>query len=157
MSELLSFQNFYLAFSNQSPVVDDISFVVEKGTITALVGESGSGKSVSAMSVLRLLDNANHVNYQGSINFDDKNILTLKNNQLRGIRGHDVGFIFQEPMMSLNPLHRIEKQIAETLYVHQGLSINQSRPKIIEWLEKVGLRNAKQRLKDFPHQFSGGE
>ena len=157
MKSILNFDHFSLSFSKQVPVVDDISFSVETGKITALVGESGSGKSVSAMSVLRLLENANHVSYQGGIQFDGQNILALTNKQLRSIRGNDIGFIFQEPMMSLNPLHRIEKQIAETLLIHQGLSINQSRPKIIEWLNKVGIRDAQTRLKDFPHQFSGGE
>ena len=154
---ILEFKNFSLAFSNQPPVVNEINFSIKTGTITALVGESGSGKSVSAMSVLRLLENANNVDYKGEIFFDNKNVIRLNNNQLRIIRGNDIAFIFQEPMMSLNPLHRIEKQIAETLTIHQGLTINQSRPKIIEWLKKVGLRNVEQRLKDFPHQFSGGE
>ncbi|BCE00269.1 ABC transporter ATP-binding protein [Marinicellulosiphila megalodicopiae] len=157
MKSILTFENFSLAFSHQAPVVDDISFNVETAKITALVGESGSGKSVTAMSVLRLLENANHINYQGRIDFDQHNILELSNKQLRGIRGNDIGFIFQEPMMSLNPLHRIEKQIGETLMIHQGLTVNQSRPKIIQWLEKVGIRDASARLQDFPHQFSGGE
>lgn len=160
MSHLVEVKELSIGF-NQSgqtrQVVHQISFGIQKGEILALVGESGSGKSVTAMSILRLLNEPPVEYSSGDIYLSGKSVLKASDPQLRRWRGDKVGVIFQEPMMSLNPLHSIEKQLGETLFIHQGLTAKQSRPKIIEWLNKVGLRDAKNRLKDFPHQFSGGE
>ena len=138
-------------------VVHDVSFSISPGETLALVGESGSGKSVTAMSILRLVPSPPLEFMGGTINLDNKEIISASESYMRGIRGSKVGVIFQEPMMSLNPLHNIEKQIGEILTIHKGWTKEQCRPQIIEWLNKVGIRNAESRLKDFPHQFSGGE
>ena len=138
-------------------VIHDVSLALEKGETLALVGESGSGKSVTAMSILRLLNAPPLEFISGRIMLDGKNIITADETYLRHIRGHKVGVIFQEPMMSLNPLHTVEQQISESLILHKGWKINQCRPLIEEWLTKVGIRDAKKRLNDYPHQFSGGE
>lgn len=160
MSHLVEVKELSVGF-NQSgqtrQVVHQISFGIQKGEVLALVGESGSGKSVTAMSILRLLNEPPVEYSSGDIYLSGESVLKASDSQLRRWRGDKVGVIFQEPMMSLNPLHTIEKQLGETLFIHQGLTAKQSRPKIIEWLNKVGLRDAKNRLKDFPHQFSGGE
>ncbi|MCU4674267.1 ABC transporter ATP-binding protein [Catenovulum sp. 2E275] len=160
MSQLVEIKNLSIAFKQGDEtrqVVHQLNLTIQRGEILALVGESGSGKSVTSMSILRLL-NEPPVSYPtGDILLSGQSVLNASPSQLRGWRGDKVGVIFQEPMMSLNPLHTIEKQLGETLLIHQGLSLKQSRSKIIEWLEKVGIRNAKNRLADYPHQFSGGE
>jgi microcin C transport system ATP-binding protein len=125
--------------------------------ITALVGESGSGKTVSAQALLRL-QSPDLIDYSGGeLFFEGRDILTMSEAELRSIRGREIGMIFQEPSVSLNPLHNIERQTAEPLVVHQGLSAAQARPIVIEWLRKVGLRDAEKRLGAFPHELSGGE
>ncbi|KMT66309.1 ABC transporter ATP-binding protein [Catenovulum maritimum] len=138
-------------------VVHDVSLDIRQGEMLALVGESGSGKSVTAMSILRLLKEPPVEYLSGDISLSGESVLSASQAQLRQWRGNKVGVIFQEPMMSLNPLHTIEKQLSETLSIHQGKSLKQSRPLILQWLNKVGIRNAEARLADYPHQFSGGE
>ncbi len=161
MSEILAqVQDFHAQFGqgvSANPVVHGISFDIHRGEIFALVGESGSGKTVTAQAFLRLYDEA-YISYpQGRILFEGKDILTLGDADLRSLRGRDIGMVFQEPMISLNPLHTIEKQLAESLRLHRGLSLTQSRDEIIRRLERVGLANAAQRIHSYPHQLSGGE
>lgn len=160
MTNILKIENLSVAFNqgqHVQSVVKNVSLEISAGQTLALVGESGSGKSVTSMSILRLL-NESQVSYpSGDIKLSGQSVLKAEQAQLRRWRGRKVGVIFQEPMMSLNPLHRIEKQLGETLLIHQGMHAKSSRPVIIEWLKKVGIRNAEQRLSDFPHQFSGGE
>ena len=135
--------------------VKGIDLTVRKGETLALVGESGSGKSVSALATVGLLqDNAD---VSGSVLYDGKELVGASLAELRRIRGNDVSFIFQEPMTSLNPLHTIEKQLAESLALHQGLSGGQSRARILELMHKVGIRDAESRLGAYPHQLSGGQ
>ena len=135
--------------------VKGIDLTVKKGETLALVGESGSGKSVSALATVGLLqDNAD---VSGSVLYDGKELVGASLAELRRIRGNDVSFIFQEPMTSLNPLHTIEKQLAESLAMHQGLSGGQSRARILELMHKVGIRDAESRLGAYPHQLSGGQ
>ncbi len=135
--------------------VKGIDLTVKKGETLALVGESGSGKSVSALATVGLLqDNAD---VSGSVLYDGKELVGASLAELRRIRGNDVSFIFQEPMTSLNPLHTIEKQLAESLALHQGLSGGQSRARILELMHKVGIRDAESRLGAYPHQLSGGQ
>ncbi|MDR0382642.1 MAG: dipeptide ABC transporter ATP-binding protein [Spirochaetaceae bacterium] len=136
--------------------VRGISFSIAKNEITALVGESGSGKTVSAQALLRL-QSGGLVNYSGGLFFEGRDILAMSDGELRSIRGRDIGIIFQEPMTSLNPLHRIERQVAEPLLTHQGLRAAAARSVVIEWLKRVGLRDAEERLAAFPHELSGGE
>ena len=135
--------------------VRGVSFTVDKGETVALVGESGSGKSVTALSTVGLLgDNAQ---VQGSVTYRGTQMVGASERDLRRIRGNDISFIFQEPMTSLNPLHTIEKQLAESLELHQGLRGEAVRARIIELLTKVGIREAESRLGAYPHQLSGGQ
>lgn len=159
-SVLVEFDNLSIAFRQMQQirqVVHQISLTINKGEVLALVGESGSGKSVTAMSILRLLNEPPVEYLSGDIKLFGKSVLKASPAQLRQWRGSKVGVVFQEPMMSMNPLHTIEKQLSETLFIHQGKTLNQSRPLIIQWLNRVGIHNAEQRLVDYPHQFSGGE
>lgn len=136
--------------------VEDASLTLKKGETLALVGESGSGKTVTAMSILRLLpESASYPT--GTIEFNNKNCLTMSDQEIRNIRGNNVGIIFQQPMTSLNPLHRIGKQLKESIFLHQHTSNRKANEKALFWLEKVGLKNPFTKLSSFPHQLSGGE
>lgn len=137
--------------------VDGVSYAVEKGKTHALVGESGSGKSVSALSILRLLPYPKAWHGSGSIVFDGEDLLQRKERQLRAIRGNRIAMIFQEPLSSLNPLHSIEKQIAEVLLVHKHMRPAQARDRVVELLELVDMEQATSRLHALPHEFSGGQ
>ncbi|MDR3356143.1 MAG: dipeptide ABC transporter ATP-binding protein [Spirochaetaceae bacterium] len=162
---LVEYRGFKAAFrsrtagggnDNSGEVVHGINLVIAKRGITALVGESGSGKTVSAQALLRL-QSPDMVNYGGELLFEGRDILAMDEAELRGIRGREIGVIFQEPATSLNPLHRIERQIAEALTVHGTAKPAETRPLVLEWLRKVGLRDAEARLGAFPHELSGGE
>jgi len=155
---LLSVKDLNVTFSQDGrPVraVRGVSFHVEQGETVALVGESGSGKSVSALSCVGLLPDAAQV--AGSVTFKGEELIGAPDAKLRQVRGNDISFIFQEPMTSLNPLHTIEKQIAESLSLHQGLSGSAARARVLDLLNKVGIRDAESRLSAYPHQLSGGQ
>ncbi|MBZ5762194.1 MULTISPECIES: ABC transporter ATP-binding protein [Rhizobium] len=157
---LLSVRNLSVAFhqgGRTTTAVDGISFDIRKGEVVALVGESGSGKSVSANSILRLLPYPSASHPSGEILFKGMDLLKASDNQLRSVRGNDITMIFQEPMTSLNPLHSIEKQIGEVLALHQGLTGQAARVRILELLDQVGIRDAEKRLKAYPHELSGGQ
>ncbi|MCC5972618.1 MAG: ABC transporter ATP-binding protein [Rubellimicrobium sp.] len=135
--------------------VRGISFTVNKGETVAIVGESGSGKSVTALSTVQLLgDNAI---VEGEVRYDGKQMIGASEAELRRVRGNDISFIFQEPMTSLNPLHTIQKQLAESIELHQGLRGPAVRERILELLTKVGIRDPETRLNSYPHQLSGGQ
>ncbi|WP_067708667.1 microcin C ABC transporter ATP-binding protein YejF [Erwinia sp. ErVv1] len=138
-------------------VVDSLSLSVEAGETRALVGESGSGKSVTALSIMRLLPSPPVVYQQGDIHFAGQNVLTADERTLRGLRGNRMAMIFQEPMVSLNPLHTVEKQLYEVLSLHRAMRREAARAEMLTCLDRVGIRDAARRLKDFPHQLSGGE
>ena len=156
MSErLVEIRDLSVEFSGV-PAVKRVSLHIERGETLALVGESGSGKSATALSILQLLPgSARHPS--GSIRVDGIETIAADEATLRQIRGAKVSMIFQEPMTSLNPLHTIEKQVAEILWVHQGLKRRELRGRVIELLELVGLRDAETRLQAYPHELSGGE
>jgi microcin C transport system ATP-binding protein len=135
--------------------VKGVSFAVGKGETVALVGESGSGKSVTALATVALL--GGNAEIAGSIRYLGREMVGADEATLRDVRGNDISFIFQEPMTSLNPLHTIEKQLAESLALHQGLAGEAARARIVELLEKVGIDNPERRLSDYPHQLSGGQ
>ncbi|RUP09386.1 ABC transporter ATP-binding protein [Hyphomicrobium sp.] len=156
---LVDVRNLSVAFGDGAEavrVVKGVSFTIGKGETVALVGESGSGKTVSAMSILRLLPNsASHPT--GEILFEGKDILKANPAELRAIRGRRISIIFQEPMTTLNPLHTIEKQVGEIIKLHQSLSSEKTRERVIELLTKVGIRDPEKRLGAYPHQLSGGQ
>lgn len=157
---ILDIQNLSIAFrqNNQTRlVVENLSLQIAKGETLALVGESGSGKSVTALSILRLLPSPPVIYPSGEILFSGKPLLTADEKTLRQHRGNSISMIFQEPMVSLNPLHRIEKQLSEVLIVHQGMRKEAARGEILDLLDRVGLRDAGKRLNAYPHELSGGE
>jgi len=156
MSVLLEVKDLSVAFGGKT-VVDHISFAIAKGETLALVGESGSGKSVSALSILKLLQYPPASHPSGEILLNGEDLLTASDSKLRQVRGRAISMIFQEPMTSLNPLHTVETQIGEALALHQGLRGAKARARIVELLEKVGIREAATRLNDYPHQLSGGQ
>jgi microcin C transport system ATP-binding protein len=137
--------------------VKHVSFDIGKGETVALVGESGSGKTVTALSILRLLPYPAASHPSGAIRFKGENLLALKPDSLRHIRGNKISMIFQEPMTSLNPLHTIEQQIGEVLKIHRGLSNSATRARVLDLLTKVGIEDPKGRLAAYPHQLSGGQ
>ncbi|ABN77458.1 ABC transporter ATP-binding protein [Cereibacter sphaeroides] len=135
--------------------VKGVSFTVGRGETVALVGESGSGKSVTALSTVALLPDSAEVG--GSVRYEGREMVGAPAAELRRVRGNDISFIFQEPMTSLNPLHTIERQIGESLALHQGLAGEAARVRILELLTKVGIRDPETRLGAYPHQLSGGQ
>ena len=155
---LLSVRDLAISFDQgATPTVQGVSFDIPANTVVSLVGESGSGKSITALSVLRLLDERAAVYPRGQILFKDEDLLKAPEKRLRQIRGAQISMVFQEPMTSLNPLHTVEKQIGEVLEVHKGMRPNQARTRIIELLELVGIPDPASRLKSYPHQLSGGQ
>ncbi|MCK0094946.1 ABC transporter ATP-binding protein [Yoonia sp. F2084L] len=136
--------------------VNDVSFSLKPGELLGVVGESGSGKSVTMMSLLGLLPSPPADVRNGSVNFDGKDLLHVSPETLRSIRGGKIGFVFQDPMTSLNPVYTVGYQIAEPLRKHMGMNKRQAAVRSQELLELVGIPDAKQRLDDYPHQFSGG-
>jgi len=137
--------------------VKDVSFEIDRGETLALVGESGSGKTVSALSILQLLPYPAASHPAGAIYFKGENLLALPPDGLRHVRGNQISMIFQEPMTSLNPLHTIERQIAEVLRIHMGITGDAARARVIDLLTKVGIPDATERLSSYPHQLSGGQ
>ena len=135
--------------------VDGVSFHVEAGETLAVVGESGCGKSVTAMSILRLIPEPPG-KLAGAIRFNGKNLLECSEAEMRGIRGNEISMIFQEPMTSLNPVLTVGRQIGETLRLHQGMSAQQAEDRAVDMLKLVGIPEAERRVKEYPHQLSGG-
>ncbi|NKX40801.1 ABC transporter ATP-binding protein [Rhodobacteraceae bacterium R_SAG2] len=157
-SQLLNVRDLRVSFRQDGKVTEavrGVSFSVGRGETVALVGESGSGKSVTALSTVSLLGDSASVS--GSVTYDGQEMVGASERHLRQVRGNDISFIFQEPMTSLNPLHTIEKQLAESLALHQGLDGKAARVRILDLLNRVGIRDAENRLGAYPHQLSGGQ
>ena len=155
---LLKATNLSVTFSQggvETAAVRGVDFHVDKGETVAIVGESGSGKSVSALSIVGLLPE--NAAISGSVRYKDTEMIGADPVELRRIRGNDVSFIFQEPMTSLNPLHTLEKQIGESLALHQKLQGDAARARAVDLLAKTGIDNPESRLKSYPHQLSGGQ
>ncbi len=150
---LLQLDHLSIRFGDKT-VVQDLNLSIERGERVALVGESGSGKSVTALSILGLVDHAQH---DGRILLDGDDLLGKTEQQWRGIRGRDVAMVFQEPMTALNPLFTIGKQIAESLRLHEGMRPNAARKRGIELLRRTGIPEPERRIDSFPHQLSGGQ
>ena len=158
--KLLEVEDLSVAFrqgQRETLAVDRVSFEIKKGETLALVGESGSGKSVTALSVMKLLPYPQAYHPSGQILFKGRDLLPLTEAKMRDVRGADISIVFQEPQTSLNPLHTLEKQIAESLALHRGISGPAARQRVIELLDQVGIPNPETRLASFPHQLSGGQ
>jgi oligopeptide/dipeptide ABC transporter ATP-binding protein len=136
-------------------VVDGVSFILQPGRTTALVGESGCGKSVTALSLMRLIEPPGQI-VSGSVTLAGRDVLTLTEREMEQVRGAKIGMVFQDPLTSLNPALSIGAQIVETLQAHQPMSGAQAERKAIELLARVGVANPEHRIHDFPHHFSGG-
>jgi len=157
---LLSVRDLSVRFrqgESETLAVDRVSFDVAKGETVAIVGESGSGKSVSALSILRLLPYPAADHPSGEILFGGRDLLKASEREMRAVRGNDITMVFQEPMSSLNPLHSIERQVAEVLEIHRGMSGSAARARTLELLHAVGLQEPEKRLDAYPHQLSGGQ
>ena len=157
--KLLEVKNLSTQFLTTDGVVhavDDVSFDLDYGETLGIVGESGCGKSVTALSLTRLIPNPPGKIVNGEILFDGVNVMKLSNNEMRLLRGKRIGFIFQDPMTSLNPTLTVGYQISESSRVHMGLSRKAADDRAAELLSKVGIPRARDRMRDYPHQFSGG-
>jgi len=137
------------------PAVADVSFDIGRGEVLGLVGESGSGKSVTGYSILGLIDPPGRI-AGGSIVFDGRELIGASDDALRRLRGKRIAMIFQDPMMTLNPVLSVETQMVETVHAHEHTTRTEARRRAVEALERVGIAAASRRLSDYPHQFSGG-
>ncbi|MBM4410512.1 MAG: ABC transporter ATP-binding protein [Chloroflexi bacterium] len=159
MARLLEVTNLKTYFFTDDGVVravNGVTWHLDEGETLGLVGESGCGKSVTAMSILRLIPNPPGRIVDGSIMFEGRDLLKITDAEMRSVRGNRIGMIFQEPMTSLNPVLTIGAQIRESITLHLGLGEEEANARAVELLELVGIPEAPQRLKEYPHQFSGG-
>ena len=150
---LLELEHLRVTFGD-TVAVDDVSLTIGRGERVALVGESGSGKSVTALSILRLLNDAQT---SGVVRFDGEDLLAKSEREMRGMRGSDIAMIFQEPMTALNPLYTVGDQIAETIVLHDGVSANEARKRAVALLDRTGITEPGKRVNSYPHQLSGGQ
>jgi peptide/nickel transport system ATP-binding protein len=156
---LLEVKNLKTSFKTHEGkffAVDDVSFKVDEGQTLGIVGESGCGKSVTSLSIMRLIPNPPGQIEAGQILFKGQDLLKLSNEEMRKIRGNQIGMIFQEPMTSLNPVFTIGNQIEEAVKIHRNLSRKETRARALEMLKLVGIPSPEKRIDDYPHQLSGG-
>ena len=159
MAALLEINDLKTYFYTQEGVVkavDGVTYDVEQGETLGLVGESGCGKSVSALSIMRLVPDPPGKTVGGEVIFDGQDLLKLPGPQMRRIRGKQISMVFQEPMTSLNPVLSVERQLTESLELHLRMKKREARDEAVRRLEQVGIPDAARRIKQFPHQFSGG-
>jgi peptide/nickel transport system ATP-binding protein len=155
---LLSVDDLHVSFATEEGVVeavDGVSFDLAPGEVLAVVGESGSGKSVTAMTLMGLTRSPN-AQFEGTAHYKGTELIGASEDELRRVRGAEIAMIFQDPMTSLNPVHRIGRQIMEQIQEHEGLPDQQARERTVELLERVGIPRARERVDNYPHEFSGG-
>ena len=155
---LLEVKNLHTYFKTRKGIVkavNDVSYTLEPGKTVGIVGESGSGKSVSAMSILQLLDGNGYI-AEGEVIFEDRDLTKLSQQEMYEIRGNKISVIFQEPMTSLNPVFSVKKQLSEPFMIHQGMNKKEAEAKALEMLHAVQIPNPEAVLKQYPHQLSGG-
>ncbi len=157
--KLLDVAGLRVSFRTEEGVVqavDEVSFTVDRGEVVAIVGESGSGKSVTAMTLMGLTRSPN-ASFEGSARLDGKELITASDADLRNVRGKQIAMVFQDPMTSLNPVQRIGKQIVEQIRVHEpGISKAEGMDRAVELMERVGIPRSRDRVRSYPHEFSGG-
>ncbi len=153
MLEIKNLKTHFYTEKGFVTAVDGVSLGVEKGEMLGLLGESGCGKSVTMQSVMRLLDN---VKYEGEILFKDRNLLSIRNEEMRKIRGYSISMVFQDPVSSFNPVYTIGKQIIEAINIHQKQSYKEAYRKSVEMFKLVGLSEPDKRMKQYPFELSGG-
>lgn len=154
--QVTDLKTYFYTRDGDVPAVDGVSFDIHTGETLGLVGESGSGKSITALSLLRLIQDPPGKIISGEIRYDGENLLEKTDAEMRKIRGNKIAMIFQEPMTSLNPVYSIGYQIREVLKLHQGLSQKAAREKAIHLLQSVGFAMPEKRVDHYPHQLSGG-
>ena len=158
-NQLLNVQGLETHFQTREGVVhavNGVSFTLNEGETVGLVGESGCGKSVSMLSVLRLIPTPPGKVVAGSAVFRGQDLLKMAEDEIRNVRGSQISMVFQDPMTSFNPVLTIGRQVAEPLEIHLGMTKEQAKDRVVELLEMVGIPNSRERLNDYPHQFSGG-
>ena len=158
-SHLLEVDDLKMYFHTQDGVVkavDGVSYTLDRGETLGVVGESGSGKSVTSLTIMGLIDMPPGKIEGGDVRYRGKSLLAMSEREMEHVRGNDIAMIFQDPMTSLNPVYTIGRQLGEGLRLHRGYSKEQARERPIELLKMVGIPNAEQRVKDYPHEFSGG-
>lgn len=159
MSPLLDVRHLDTRFYQRRSVVravNDVSFHVAEGETVGVVGESGSGKSITMLSVLRLIPSPPGRIVDGEVWFEGRDLLKLSDREMRKIRGDRIATVFQDPMTSLNPVLRIERQMTESIQLHLGMDRTQAKARAIELMQRVGIPGAAERIRNYPHQFSGG-
>jgi len=154
--ELLDFKVHFHTPRGKVTAVDGVNMTIREGEIVGIVGESGSGKSVMSQSIVRLLEPSNSIEYEGAVLLQGRNLLDLPLSKLRAIRGNEISVVFQDPLTSLNPVHTIGDQIEEVLRLHQKLSRKEAREQAIELLRLTGIPSPEARVREYPHQLSGG-
>ncbi len=158
MSPILTVSDLRVSFATDDGVVhavDGVSFDVAPGEVVAIVGESGSGKSVTAQTLIGLT-RASNARITGSVTFEDRELTELPDSELRRVRGEHIAMVFQDPMTSLNPVYRVGDQIAEMIRAHREVSKSEARARAVDLLRSVGIPNPERRVRDYPHEFSGG-
>lgn len=153
--EINNLKTSFYTHVGEVQAVRGISFKMKKGDVMGIVGESGSGKSVTALSVMKLIDSPGKIK-EGSIFFDGKDITNYSENQMSNIRGNDIAMIFQDPMTSLNPVFKIKDQMVEVIERHQKLGKHKATERALEMLRLVGIPEPERRINSYPHEFSGG-
>ena len=159
MSALLEIRDLVVRFHTPDGVVhavNNVTYTLQEGETLGVVGESGSGKSVHALSILRLIPTPPGKIESGEVIFSGRDLLKLRDEEIRKVRGGEIAMVFQDPMTSLNPVLTVGRQIGEAIELHLGMSRADSRKRVVELLDMVGIPDAKRRLDDYPHQFSGG-
>ncbi|MEA4899760.1 MAG: ABC transporter ATP-binding protein [Eubacteriales bacterium] len=158
MNELLKITDLHVSFmtpAGEVKAVNGVSYTIKQGKVLGIVGESGSGKSVSVNALMGLVPEPGRVT-GGSITFDGRDVLAMNKKQLRGIRGKEIGMVFQDPMTSLNPVFTIGNQLMETLKLHTRMTKDEAHKRSVESLALVGIPNPERRMNQYPHEFSGG-
>ncbi len=153
--EVMDLQTYFYTESGIARSVDRVSFRLGKASVLGIVGESGCGKSVTALSIMRLIPPPGRI-AGGKVVFAGKDLLSISEEEMQTLRGNEIAMIFQEPMTSLNPVFRVQDQVAEVLQRHQGLGKKEAAGRVLQALRQVGIPNPEVRMKDYPHQMSGG-